>query len=130
MNKCVLFLVAAMCTAFVSCSHKALSNEELIQQDALIGHWEALDMGNGFMLDFTYCNSFELRDNSDFAIYYWDSGKPDKDRVDVTWDYVQPDSLYFSFGGVHNVGIKITVFEGDKMRTLERNGDQFVLYKD
>ena len=50
---------------------------------------------NGFMLYDYYADSFELRPDSNFALYYVESGRYCESRVDGTW-YSDNDTLFFS----------------------------------
>ncbi|MCK6695129.1 MAG: hypothetical protein L6Q97_23900 [Thermoanaerobaculia bacterium] len=87
------FIVALI--SFSSCDKQY---SDVLTRDNLVGNWE--DEGPpepAHLLDIFYGSALELRKNGEFKIYYWSNGKPDANRADGTWSFINNDKLVLVF---------------------------------
>ena len=130
-----LWLVIICVGLTYSCNDKEqVEEEELIEEDCfyqfsegiddIYGAWEPkiiidyetgdstfYDIGTGpqgFMLETIYFDSYELRDNGEFDLYYVSSGRPCKEEMGGTWVY-EKDSLTFTLVYLGDTMISIPV---------------------
>ena len=96
MNKLNIVLLIIAFGVFTSCNKEEVSTTSLIPED-LTGYWEANNTSIQFMLGNHYCNSFELRENNEFAIYYSNQDKPSNTRIDGIWSITEEDKIEFFF---------------------------------
>ena len=104
---CLLILLA-----LISCSKVSEVEESslVVSEEELVGAWEnRSDRPDGFLLGH-YCDSFELRADNSFAIYYWSSASPESDRIDGIWRIEEENELIFFFYDSYEVKTKVISF--------------------
>ncbi len=111
------------------CRYKFTVNEE-----SIYGAWEpkqiidleekdtvTYDLGKGhtgFILNDHYADSFELRPDSVIVLYYVESGRFCKNRMDGIW-YLQEDTLYISRFINDLVKLPITKIETEELELFD-----------
>ena len=121
----ILFCLITSIGSFTNCNKANPLSTELLKED-LIGYWEA-HTNIQFMLGLHYCNSFELRNNNEFAIYYLDGGKPSNTRIDGYWSLVDGNIIEFDFNS-RVMKINVIEFSETELKVKEdlANFDDFV----
>ncbi|MEL6987490.1 MAG: hypothetical protein AAGK97_06630 [Bacteroidota bacterium] len=96
---------------------------------ALISCWES-KQAKAFMLGLRYCDSVELRENSDFDIYYKEGGKQDEIRVSGTWELLPSNKIKFDFkGNGTDVIVEVIEFTHNKLVIVEMDGTKHILLR-
>jgi len=95
-----------------------------LEESLLSNYWES-NIGS-FMIGLRYCDSFELRENSEFAIYYKEGGKPDMSRVDGVWEIQSGNKIFFDFPSESVKDVLIEVLEFSENEMLLKESDDFI----
>lgn len=126
MKNCSQIYLFIFIGIFTSCDKENAGSIDLQQSD-VIGYWEANDNSIQFMLGNYYCNSFELRNNSEFAIYYADQEKPSNSRVDGIWSIADGNDIVFNHTSSVAVSVKVTGFSETEMKIKEDDNVDFTI---
>lgn len=115
-----LFLLSLSC----ACKQSDFPEPLALTDADLIGNWEVYEYGHvgkemtagepSFFMGL-YCSAFVLRENHEFAIYYWRSGPAEDSRVDGTWSINNDSDLILIYGTSLEIKTRITSFDSQDM---------------
>ena len=111
---------------FTNCTKEDNSDINVLQDD-LFGHWEAIDQEIQFLIGNHYCNSFELRENNEFALYYGNASRPSATQSNGTWSIEDGQKIIFNFSRLA-VTTKVNRLTNGRLEIVDE-GREVVLIK-